>query len=199
MTIEPTLRETLDELLPEDAVAGLADDLDHVFELAALATSSSRTDWRARIGAEDLPRIRISVPSTDPEIVLAIESAARRHGIELEPVAIEGGRLIESGELAGFSSALATVTKALTIRAGGRIELTNDELHAAELVKARTDGSDAELFVIEIVAGDPPERPELDEREVASIADVHETEAETMHGLGEFDGGEELVEVELER
>jgi hypothetical protein len=53
---------------------------------------------------------------------------------------------------------MGVVLKALVLRAGGRIELTNAELEAAARVTVQTD-ADPELLVMQLVDGAPPDTP----------------------------------------
>jgi hypothetical protein len=61
---------------------------------------------------------------------------------------------VGDNEVAG----LAVAFKALVHRAGGRVEFTNGELEHAATLHARV-GADAELMVVELVDGAPPDVP----------------------------------------
>lgn len=61
---------------------------------------------------------------------------------------------VGENEVAG----LAVAFKALVLRAGGRVEITEAELHAAERTLCRVDATPA-LMSVEVVEGAPPETP----------------------------------------
>jgi hypothetical protein len=64
------------------------------------------------------------------------------------------GEPVTDNEVAG----LAVAFKALVVRAGGRVEITEVELLAARRLLARVDAT-PEVMVVEIVEGAPPEVP----------------------------------------
>jgi hypothetical protein len=53
---------------------------------------------------------------------------------------------------------LAVAFKALVVRAGGRVEITEAELLHARTVLTRVD-ADPKVMVVEVVDGDPPDVP----------------------------------------
>jgi hypothetical protein len=57
-------------------------------------------------------------------------------------------------------ASMAVVLKALVLRAGGRVELPNEELEAAQKLCVMTS-ADPELLVMELVDGPPPDTPRL--------------------------------------
>lgn len=64
---------------------------------------------------------------------------------------------VGTNEVAG----LAVAFKALVVRAGGRVEITEAELLHARTLLARVD-ADPEVMVVELVAGAPPDVPRFD-------------------------------------
>jgi hypothetical protein len=68
-----------------------------------------------------------------------------------EPVPSDGH------EVAG----LAVAFKALLVRAGGRVEITADELHRAQALLARVD-ADPERMIVELADGAPPDVPRFE-------------------------------------
>jgi hypothetical protein len=56
---------------------------------------------------------------------------------------------------------LAVAFKALVLRAGGRVEISEAELLHAQTVLMRTEAT-PELMVVEVVEGEPPDRPRFD-------------------------------------
>jgi hypothetical protein len=68
------------------------------------------------------------------------------------------GAPVGGNEVAG----LAVAFKALLVRAGGRVEITEAELLHAETLLARVE-ADPERMVVELVEGHaPPDRPRFD-------------------------------------
>jgi hypothetical protein len=67
------------------------------------------------------------------------------------------GEPITGNEVAG----LAVAFKALVLRAGGKVEITEDELLAAEKVLMRVAAT-LEVIVVEVVEGEPPDVPRFD-------------------------------------
>jgi hypothetical protein len=85
---------------------------------------------------------------------------------------------------------LAVAFKALVLRAGGRVEITEAELLAARELLARVE-ADPERMVVELVEGAPPDVPRfaaegVDAGEPLTPADRDEL----YHGLGELDGND---------
>jgi hypothetical protein len=64
------------------------------------------------------------------------------------------GKPVGLNEIAG----LAVAFKALVLRAGGRVAISEDELLRARGVLVRVD-ADPEVMVVEVVDGDPPDVP----------------------------------------
>jgi hypothetical protein len=60
---------------------------------------------------------------------------------------------------------LAVAFKALLVRAGGRVEITEAELLHAETLLAHVDAN-PERMVVELVDGDPPDVPRFDSEAV---------------------------------
>lgn len=90
---------------------------------------------------------------------------------------------VTGNEVAG----LAVAFKALVVRAGGRVEITEAELLHARTLLARVE-ADPERMVVEVVDGDPPDVPRFAaEPEARDPRDADEP----YHGLGEIDGGGE--------
>jgi hypothetical protein len=85
------------------------------------------------------------------------------------------GGQVGMNEIAGLTVAF----KALVLRAGGRVEISEAELLEAERTLCRVD-ADPQVMVVEVVPGGhaPPEVPRFD-------ADYDEF----GHGLGEVDAG----------
>jgi hypothetical protein len=156
------------------------------------------TTWRlTRI--PDWPNeldIRVVVDTTAPLVIAAIEQAAERQGLELERVLgpddargreqVAGddprfGEPVGENEVAG----LAVAFKALVLRAGGRVEITEAELQEARARLARVDAT-PEIMTVEVIEGAPPDRPRF-EAEPLTPADRDEF----GHGLGEVDAGDE--------
>jgi hypothetical protein len=79
---------------------------------------------------------------------------------------------------------LVVAFKALLVRAGGRVEITEAELEHARTLHARVD-ADPEVMVVELVDGAPPDVPRFDADWTPPDLD------EVGHGLGEVDGGGE--------
>jgi hypothetical protein len=64
------------------------------------------------------------------------------------------GEPVTDNEIAGLTVAF----KALVLRAGGRVEITEAELLAAEKVLMRVN-ADPEVIVVEVAEGAPPDLP----------------------------------------
>lgn len=64
------------------------------------------------------------------------------------------------GEPVGWDdvTGLAVVLKALVIRNGGQVELTNPELERAARTLVQVD-ADGDVFTMQVVPGSPPDRP----------------------------------------
>jgi hypothetical protein len=92
------------------------------------------------------------------------------------------GEPVTGNEVAG----LAVAFKALVLRAGGRVEITEAELLAAQKVLMRVD-ADPEVMVVEVAEGAPPDLPRSDQTRTAER--IRSLEAE-VHRLGDC-----LVEV----
>jgi hypothetical protein len=67
------------------------------------------------------------------------------------------GEPVGDNEVAG----LAVAFKALVVRAGGRVEITEAELLHARTLLARVE-ADPERMLVELVDGDPPDTPRFD-------------------------------------
>lgn len=64
------------------------------------------------------------------------------------------GEPVGLNEIAGLTVAF----KALVIRAGGRLEITEAELLAAERTLCRVDAT-PEVMIIQVIEGEPPDTP----------------------------------------
>jgi hypothetical protein len=92
-----------------------------------------------------------SIERPDRELILAaVEHYDRAQAPKF-------GEAIGENELAG----LAVAFKALVVRAGGRVEITEAELLHARTLLARVE-ADPEIMVVELVDGDPPDTPRFD-------------------------------------
>jgi hypothetical protein len=79
-------------------------------------------------------------------------------GREVEPVSDPRfGDPVTGNEVAG----LAVAFKALVMRAGGRVEITEAELLAARETLCRVE-ADPQVMVVEVVEGEPPDVPRFD-------------------------------------
>lgn len=106
----------------EQRLADLGLDPDGLLDwVARRAGDAERTCWRLRLADRAL---RVTVASTCPATVLAIEDAARRHGLELERV--EPAAVLASGELElelGADDVTGIITRDVRAQiVGGRLD-----------------------------------------------------------------------------
>jgi hypothetical protein len=67
------------------------------------------------------------------------------------------GEPVGMPEVAG----LAVAFKALVVRAGGHVEITNDELEHAQTLLAHVDANE-QVMVVQLLEGDPPDVPRFE-------------------------------------